>query len=120
MKKNLFCLVIILVVATILRVYQLDRVPPSLFGDELDVGYQAYSLLKTGQDLRGHTLPVLIQSLSEYRAPLFIYSDIPFIALFGLNEWGVRLAAVFWGVLGVLGVYLLANGMFNQRIALLS
>ena len=120
MKKGLIWLIVILAVATILRVYQLDRVPPSLFGDEVDVGYQAYSLLKTGQDMMGNSWPVLVHSLSEYRAPLFIYSDVPFIALFGLNEWGVRLAAVFWGVLGILGVYLLANKMFNQRIALLS
>lgn len=120
MKNGLAYLIFILVVATILRVYQLDRVPPSLFGDEVDVGYQAYSLLKTGQDMMGNSWPVLIHSLSEYRAPLFIYSDIPFIAIFGLNEWGVRLAAVFWGVLGILGIYLLANKIFNQRIALLS
>jgi len=120
LKKGLIYLIFILVLATILRVYQLDRVPPSLFGDEVDVGYQAYSLLKTGQDMMGNSWPVLIHSLSEYRAPLFIYSDIPFIAIFGLNEWGVRLAAVFWGVLGILGIYLLANKIFNQRIALLS
>lgn len=120
MKKGLILLITILVVATFLRVYQLDKVPPSLFGDEVDVGYQAYSLLKTGQDMMGNSWPILVRSLSEYRAPLFIYSDVPFIAIFGLNEWGVRLAAVFWGVLGILGMYLLAGKMFNQRIALLA
>ena len=126
MKK--FWLISILAVATFLRIYQLDLSPPSLFGDELDVGYQAYSLLKTGQDLQGNTWPILIQSLSEYRAPLFIYSDIPFVAIFGLNEWGVRLAAAFWGVLGVWGIYLLVRKIFNEqssrwraeRLALLS
>lgn len=103
-----------------LRVYQLDRVPPALFGDELDVGYQAYSLLKTGQDLYGNSWSTLLHSLSEYRAPLFIYSDIPFVAIFGLNEWGVRLVAAFWGILGVLGIYLLVRKLFNQRLGLLS
>ena len=94
--------------------------PPSLFGDEVDVGYQAYSILKTGQDLYGQTFPILMHSLSEYRAPLFIYSDVPFIALFGLNEWGVRLAPAFWGILGVLGLFFLTKKLFNERIGLLS
>lgn len=120
LKKSLLWLIVILIFATILRVYQLDSVPPSLFGDEVDVGYQAYSLLKTGQDLMGNPWPSLIHSLSEYRAPLFIYSDIPFIAVFGLNEWGVRLAAVFWGVAGISGTYLLVRKLLNERLALLS
>lgn len=120
LKKPILWLIIILALAIILRVYRLDSVPPSLFGDELDVGYQAYSLLKTGQDLSGNTWPILVQSLAEYRAPLFIYSDIPFIAVFGLNEWGVRLAAVFWGVVGISGIYLLVRKLLNERLALLS
>ncbi len=98
----------------------LSSVPPSLFGDEVDVGYQAYSLLKTGKDLQGNSWPILLHSLSEYRAPLFIYSDIPFIAIFGLNEWGARLSSVFWGLLGIIGTFLLARKLFNENIALFS
>lgn len=120
MKKTFLYLLIILVIATILRFYNLDKVPPSLFGDEVDVGYQAYSLLKTGQDLYGNPFPTLIHSLSEYRAPLFIYADIPFIGIFGLNEWGVRLPAAFWGILGVLGIFLLARKLFNEKIGFLA
>ncbi len=120
LKKSLLWLLIILVLASLIRVYKLDKVPASLFGDEVDVGYQAYSLLKTGQDLQGNSWPILIHSLSEYRVPLFIYSDMPFVAIFGLNEWGVRLAAVFWGILGILGVYLLVRKLFNERIGLLT
>lgn len=120
MKKTLLYLLAILIVATILRVYQLDKVPPALFGDEVDVGYQAYSLLKTGKDLYGNSWPTLIHSLAEYRAPLFIYSAIPFIGIFGLNEWGVRLPAVFFGVLGVLGLFFLTRKLFGVKIGLLA
>lgn len=118
--KNFLFLAVILFVALSLRVYQLDKAPASLFGDEVDVGYNAYSLLKTGQDLRGNSWPILIHSLSEYRAPLFIYSEIPFIAIFGLNEWGVRLASVFWSLLGIAGVYLLARELLDEKAALLA
>lgn len=118
--KSYFLLLIILILATILRVYQLDKVPVELFGDELDVGYQAYSILKTGEDLYGQKLPIFFHSLSEYRAPLFLYSVVPTVWLFGLNEWGVRLPAAFWGLLGVLGIFLLAKYLFNEKIALIS
>lgn len=112
-------LILVLLVAITLRVYQLDKIPPALFGDEVDVGYQAYSILKTGKDLYGRFLPVYIKSLSEYRAPLHIYSAVPFVGIFGLNEWGVRLPAVFWGVVGIVGMYLLLEQFFNQRVGIL-
>ncbi len=120
MKKSFIILLAILFGALILRTFNLDKVPPSLFGDEVDVGYQAYSLLKTGQDLQANSWPALIQSLAEYRAPLYIYSTVPFVGIFGLNEWGVRLPAVFWGMLGILGIYFLTKKLFNEKIALLS
>ncbi len=111
---------LIILLSIFLRIYNLDKVPPALFGDELDVGYQAYSLLNSGQDLYGNSWPTLLHSLSEFRAPLFIYSAVPFVAIFGLNEWGVRLPAVFWGILGILGVFLLVQKLFNKKIALIA
>lgn len=117
---NLIFLTSIIGLAIFLRTYHLDSVPPALFGDEVDVGYQAYSLLRTGQDLYANSLPVFIQSLSEYRAPLFIYSTVPFVGVFGLNEWGVRLPAVFWGVLGVLGVFFLTRKILDERLGLIA
>ena len=49
MKK--WILIAILIVASVLRLWGLNKVPVSLFGDEVDVGYQAYSILKTGKAL---------------------------------------------------------------------
>lgn len=120
MKKTGIIFLGIILLAIILRVVYLDKVPPSLFGDEIDVGYQAYSLIKTGRDLSGNSWPILVHSLAEYRAPLFIYSAIPFVGIFGLNEWGVRLTAVFWGIVGIIGIYLLTKRLFDEKLALLS
>lgn len=118
MRKYIWLLLIILLLAVFLRVYKLDTVPPSLFGDEVDVGYQAYSILKTGKDLSGQFLPFYIKSLAESRAPLYIYSSVLFVSIFGLNEWGVRLPAVFWGIISILGIFLLTRELFNQKAAL--
>ncbi len=121
-KKNwlVLGLVGIFIAAFVVRVYQLNLVPIELFGDEIDVGLQANSILKTGNDYLGNTFPVMFHSFAEYRLPLFIYSDVPFVALFGLNEWGVRFSGVFWGMLGVLGMYLLSNKLLGRKVALIS
>lgn len=110
----------ILILALFLRVYKLETIPPGLFGDEVDVGYQAYSLLKTGNDLTGRFMPFYLKSLSEFRTPLYIYSAVPFVAVFGLNEWGVRLPAVFWGLISLSGIFLLTKKLFNERVALIA
>lgn len=120
MLKKFFLIFTILFLALILRIYRLDEVPIELFGDEIDVGIQAYSILKTGQDYLGNGFPVMFQSFTEYRLPAFIYSAVPFVAVFGLNEWGVRLTSVFWGILGILGMFLLSQKLFNTKIGLLS
>ncbi len=119
-KINILILGFIIICAALLRLNALSKVPPALFGDEIDVGYQAYSLLKTGKDMEGRPLPFFVRSTAEYRAPLFIYSDVPFIAIFGLNEWGVRLSAAFWGLVSILGLYLLVNTLFDTKVALIS
>lgn len=102
-KKINLPLVILLLFSLLVRLIKIDNL--SLFGDEIDVGYQAYSLLKTQHDYRGYFLPVYTESLSESRAPLLIYSTIPSIALFGLNEFGVRLPPILFGVLGIFFLY---------------
>ena len=100
MKKYKLWLGIILILALFLRLYKLNQL--ELFGDELDVGYHAYSLLLTGRDYRGQKWPVYIHSFSEWRAPLLMYAAAPFVGVFGLNEWGVRLPAVFFGILDII------------------
>ncbi len=103
-KKN-WILFLILFLALFLRTYKLDYV--ELFGDELDAGYQSYSLITTGSDYRGNFLPSYMNSFSEWRAPGLMYAMIPFISIFGLNEWGVRLGPAVFGILSILGFYLI-------------
>ncbi|OGY09753.1 MAG: hypothetical protein A2782_02860 [Candidatus Blackburnbacteria bacterium RIFCSPHIGHO2_01_FULL_43_15b] len=103
-----------------MRLWQLDRVSVSLFGDELDVGYHAYSILKTGRDYSGNFLPIHFQSLAEWRTPLYLYSVVPTVALFGVSPWGVKLPAAIFGILGVWVFYLFIRQITGkQGIALL-
>lgn len=114
-------LFLIVLLAIFLRIYQLDNVPPSLFSDEVDIGYQAYSILKTGRDYHGNFLPVHFQSFADFRAPLYIYSVVPAVAALGLNEWAVRIPAAVFGVISIVGIYFLTRVLgFNVWIGLIA
>lgn len=118
-KVTKIILITILLVASFLRLWKIDQVPVSLFGDELDVGYHAYSILKTGQDYSGNPWPLHFQSLAEWRTPLYLYSAVPTVAIFGISPLGVRLPAAIFGILGVLVLYLLIREL-NTNYKLLA
>ncbi len=119
--KSKTILIVILLIASFLRLWKLNQVPVSLFGDELDVGYHAYSILKTGQDYSDNTWPIHFQSLAEWRTPLYLYASVPTVAIFGITPFGVRLPAAIFGILGVLVLYLLVKQIFNnEKLALIS
>jgi len=113
-NKSTLILIAILAIATLLRFVNLSRVPVSLFGDELDVGYHAYSILKTGKDYVGNPWPLHFQSLAEYRTPLYLYSVVPTVALFGISPLGVRLPAAIFGVLSIYVFYLLIRKLLKR------
>lgn len=103
-----------------MRLWNLNRVPVSLFGDEIDAGLQAYSILTTGKDYLGNTFPVMFRSFAEHRLPMQLYTSIVFIKIFGLNEIGVRSASVLAGLVSVLGMYLLTKEMFGKRVSIIA
>ncbi len=115
-KKALLFLALIILLGAFLRFYKLVQVPPSLFGDEVDVGYQAYSILKTGKDYLGQSWPLSFHSLADWRTPLFLYGTVPFVWLFGLTELGVRFQPAFWGFLTIPLFYLLVKKIFKKEI----
>src|SRR5688572_3781308 len=106
-KKNFFffsfCCIIIL--AIFLRFYQLGSNPPSLDWDEASIGYNAYSILKTGADEYGNAFPLSFRSFDDYKPPVYFYLTVPSIAVFGLTEFAVRFPAAVIGVVAVIALY---------------
>lgn len=112
MKKYLLLFIIIL--AFVLRFYQLGKNPPSPDWDEVALGYNAYSILKTGRDEYGQFLPLTFRSFDDYKPPLYVYLTIPSVAIFGLNEFAVRFPSALLGVLTVILVYFLVKELFRD------
>lgn len=111
----------IILLGIVLRLALLNKAPPALFGDEVDVGYQAYSILKTGKDYMGQPWPLSFHSLADWRTPLYLYATVPFVVIFGLTEWAVRLPAAIFGILTLPLFYFLVQKLFNiRRVSLLS
>ncbi len=109
--------------AFLLRTYNISHVPPALSWDEVSIGYNAYSILKTGKDEHGKFFPLdAFVAYGDYKPPLAIYLTVPSVAIFGLNEFSVRLPSALFGTLTIVLTYFLVKELFkkNQSLALLS
>jgi 4-amino-4-deoxy-L-arabinose transferase-like glycosyltransferase len=98
--------------AFIIRFWNLGTVPAGLTPDEAALGYNAYSILKTGKDEFGKTLPVVFKSFGDYKPGLYVYLTIPSVAVFGLNEFSTRLPSAFSGIITVYLLFLIAKNLF--------
>lgn len=118
---NKFLLIGIIVLAAVLRLYRLNEIPPGVNRDEASIGYTAYSLMMTGKDEYGKVWPLSFESFGDWKLPLYIYTTIPFVKIFGLSELAVRLPSALAGIASVAALYYLAKILFvSESIALLS
>ncbi len=97
-------LVAIIVVSTVVRLWQLGAVPHGLAWDEAAIGYNGYAVITTRRDEWLTRLPVSFRSFGDYKAPLAIYITGVFVTLLGLAPWVVRLPFALAGVAGVMGM----------------
>ncbi|OGM34631.1 hypothetical protein A3D84_05430 [Candidatus Woesebacteria bacterium RIFCSPHIGHO2_02_FULL_42_20] len=106
--KTKVLLILILLLVTVLRFWQLGDYP-ALNADEASIGYDAYSLIQTGKDQHGNPWPISFQSFNDYKPGLLVYLVLPFVKTLGLNVWAVRVPGALAGVGTVLVLYLLVK-----------
>jgi len=111
-------LLAITILGALLRFWGLGQNPPGLYWDEVSLGWNAYSILKTGLDEHGRFLPIdTFFAFGDYKPPLYIYAAIPSIWLFGLNEFAVRLPSALAGTLLIIVTYLLAKVLLRSHLS---
>lgn len=113
--KKYWILTAILIFAALLRLWSLGSIPPHLTQDEASLGYNAYSILKTGKDEYGKVFPIIFKSFGDYKPGLYVYLDVPFVAVMGLNEVAVRIPSAIAGVVSVYLVYLIMRKLFIDK-----
>ncbi len=114
-KKELVAIVFLLVLAFLLRFYQLSSIPPGLYIDEVSIGYNAYTILTKGEDEYGEKYPFLFRSLDDYKPPVYIYTTSLSILLFGKNEFAVRFPSAFFSVLTIPIFFLFLSNLFKKK-----
>jgi hypothetical protein len=116
-RKSILILFTIVVVGFLLRMYNLSNLP--MYGDELTMVYDTYSILKTGKDSTGQTLPLTFR-MGAGRPGGYIYASIPFVYLFGPTEWGVRSLSVLSSLGIIILMYFLEKKLFSEKIGLIA
>lgn len=112
-------LFITLILAFCLRTFQLSRFPPTLYGDEQAFAWNAYNILKLGQDEYGNSYPLQFRSFDDYKAPVPVYLLVPFIKYLGFNTFAIRFPIALASTISVFMAYLLSRFFLNRKTSLL-
>jgi 4-amino-4-deoxy-L-arabinose transferase-like glycosyltransferase len=114
-NKIYIILCLIFIFALTVRLFRLGTNPESLTWDETALGYNAYSILKTGADEYGVKFPLILRSFNDFKPALYAYLSIPFIYIFGLNIFSVRLLSAIAGSSLVISIYYLTKNFTNSQ-----
>ncbi len=122
MKKGCFIFFLILVLGAWLRLYHLTENPPSLYWDEVSLGYNAFSIANYGKDEHGENYPLArFIAFGDFKPPGYIYLTALLISFLGPTELTVRLPSALAGILFIVATYFLAQVFFKkEKISLLS
>jgi len=113
-KNSIIILIIIFLLASFFRFYNLERIPPGLYPDEAANGNNALEALKTGN------FKVFYQD-NNGREGLFINLISYSIKYLGLKPISIRIISAIIGSLTIFGIYLLTKTLFlNECLSLLS
>lgn len=123
-KLPLIVLLLSILVGAFFRIYKIGDSPIGFYVDEASIGYNAFSILKTGKDEYGKFFPFMFRSFATFQSPVYTYLSVPFIAIFGLSAFSVRLLSALSGILSIPLLYLLVRKIspekYAQNVALFS
>lgn len=116
--SKIFQLITLLLFAGVIYLYKLETIPPGLYVDEAVVGYNAYSILKTGNDEYGMTMPAAFRFFGSYTPPLQVYLLVPILAIFDLSIFSTRLISVALGMSAVIifFIYLIKLNLYKSKL----
>ncbi len=118
--KAKYVFFVLMIVGIFMRVFYIGLIPGGLNQDEAFSAYESYSLLHHGIDSSGHAFPVYFVSWGSGMNVLNSYLMMPFIAIFGLHAWTVRLPQVIVACVSLYVLYKMFSRLFNERQALIA
>ena len=98
----------VLLLAALVRLYDLNNCPPGLQIDEASISVTAHILATTGRDEKGATWPLYPQSTWNPKHPVYLYPQALAVRVFGMNAFSARLPSALFGLLCVAATFFLA------------
>ena len=116
-KFNKLILILIVLLGGIIRFYKLGSIETGFFRDEAALGFNSWSILKTGADEFGRFFPLIFRSFEVFFMPAYTYLSVPFFAFFGQSEFSARALSALSGTLLIFISYLISKELFKSEKA---
>ena len=100
-NKSEIILFLIVLAGSLFRIVGIESAPIGLNQDEASIGYEAFSILQNGIDRNGVFMPVHLISWGSGQNALYAYMIIPFISIFGLNVYTLRIPMALMGCVSI-------------------
>src|SRR4030065_2557981 len=113
--RNNIIFAFVLAIFLITRLFKISEIPGSVYWDEASIGYNAYSIATDLKDEWGERLPLHFRAFGEFKLPVYVYTVAAFVKVIGLNEYAVRLPAVFYSLGTIILVYLLTKKITGKE-----
>jgi hypothetical protein len=101
------------------RTWEYTTLPGGLHRDEASHAYDAYSVLKFGEDRNAVRYPLQFVTWGDGQTVLYPYLATPFMTLLGLTPLAIRLPNLIAGILVIPLVFLVGKRIRGERFGLL-
>lgn len=123
--KHYYWLILVLLLASFVRLLWLDKIPNGISGDEIDYVFSAKTALLTGHDVVGKWSPMSVFWF-KYPTTQFPMAELSYFvhilptSLADFSLLTARLPYAFFSILAVLMVYLVSKRLLGKDIAMIS
>lgn len=119
-KSSFLIVIILFIIGISVRVFLISDIPNGLNQDEASIGYDAFSIMTTGQDRAGNSYPIHLKSWGSGQNALYAYLSIPFIHFLGLNSFSIRIINCIFSCISLLIFYLIFNLTTNKKTSIIA
>lgn len=116
-NKERYLVAILVAVGVLVRICGLGAFPGGVHQDEAYSAYEAYCLLTDGMDSWGYRFPVYLMTWGSGMNALQTYLMLPFVAVFGLETWVLRLPQALLACITLPVMYGLLKRLFSKETA---
>lgn len=116
-NAQVLLLLAILLLGVLVRVVGISSAPRGFNQDEASAGYDAFAILKYGMDRNGIRNPVHLIAWGSGQNAAYSWLCMPFIALFGLSVWSVRIPMAIVGCVSLVVFYFLLKNVDRENKA---